>query len=128
MCSGRRIGYWIWTPRSRPPIRALPVDLPTSSCHRNPERTTHRPVLPSHAACPSFNRILIRPPTCSGNGELMLSSLWLSMIEVTFSSIAQFGTPCVCLTLLRGGGGGQQILNLSQAPNRESNDVNHTEP
>jgi len=30
--------------------------------------------------------------------------------------------------LLRGGGDGQQILNLSQAPNRESNDVNHTEP
>jgi hypothetical protein len=39
-----------------------------------------------------------------------------------------YWTHCVFLTLLRGGGGGQEILNLRQAPNRESNDVNHTEP
>ena len=32
---------------------------------------------------------------------------WFSVIEVTFSSFAQFGTPCVFLTLLRGGGGRQ---------------------
>lgn len=34
----------------------------------------------------------------------------------------------VFLTLLRGGGRGQQILAFGQAPNGESNDVNHTEP
>ena len=32
------------------------------------------------------------------------------------------------LTLTKGGVGGQQILILSQAPNRKSNDVNHAEP
>jgi len=30
--------------------------------------------------------------------------------------------------LLRGGGGGQKILIFGQAPDGESNDVNHTEP
>ena len=30
--------------------------------------------------------------------------------------------------LLRGGGGGQQILIFSQTPDGESNDVDHTEP
>jgi hypothetical protein len=30
---------------------------------------THRPVLPSHAAFLSFNRIIVRPPMCSGNGR-----------------------------------------------------------
>jgi len=28
----------------------------------------------THAACPSFNRVLIRPLTCSGKGELTLRS------------------------------------------------------
>jgi hypothetical protein len=37
-------------------------------------------------------------------------------------------TPCVFLTLLRGGGRGRRILAFGQAPNGESNDVNHTEP
>ncbi len=35
---------------------------------------------------------------------------------------------CVSLMLLRGGVGGQQILVFGQAPNGESNNVNHTEP
>jgi hypothetical protein len=34
----------------------------------------------------------------------------------------------VFLTLLNGRVGGQQILILSQAPNRKPNDVSHTEP
>ena len=34
----------------------------------------HHHILPTHAACPSFNRVLIRPPTCSGEGELTLRS------------------------------------------------------
>jgi hypothetical protein len=34
----------------------------------------------------------------------------------------------VLLTLTKSGVGGQQILALSQAPNRKPNDVNHAEP
>jgi hypothetical protein len=33
----------------------------------------HHRVPPTHAAwCPSFNRLLVRPPRCSGKGKLML--------------------------------------------------------
>ena len=32
------------------------------------------------------------------------------------------------LALSKGRAGGRQILTLSQTPNREPNDVNHTEP
>jgi len=38
MCSGNGIGHWITHSRSCPPIRPLPVDSPTSACHRNPEQ------------------------------------------------------------------------------------------
>ena len=38
MCSGRASDIGSRTPRSRPSIRPLPVDSPTSACHRNPEK------------------------------------------------------------------------------------------
>jgi hypothetical protein len=42
MCSGRASDIGSRTPRSRPSIRPLPVDSPTSACHRNPEQFLHR--------------------------------------------------------------------------------------
>ena len=61
-----------------------------------------------------FGEVSIDKPAEGGHG-LTLSFLpcfkadtrWFSMIEVTFNSFAQFGTPWVFLTLLKVGGGRQ---------------------
>jgi hypothetical protein len=58
-----------------------------------------------------------QPLTCTYSGPSGVSPYFLRLVEYR-----------VELTLIEGRIGGQQILILSQAPNRKPNDVNHTEP